>query len=103
LLRFELGGKIIYASYSERNGGVLERAKELKNVVRTVKGGEPNWIGQVWHTNCLQKQVIEGKIEGRIEGTGRRGRRRSQPRNNPKENRKYRKLRGSTSCHSVEN
>jgi hypothetical protein len=86
-----------------RNGGLLERAKEERNILSTVKGRKDNWIGHVWHTNCLQKQFIEGMIEGRLEGTGRRGRRRKQLQDDPKENREYRKLRGSTSSHSLEN
>jgi hypothetical protein len=33
-----------------------------------------NWIGHSLHSNCLLRQVIEGKIKGGIEVTGRRGR-----------------------------
>jgi len=47
--------------------------------------------------------VIERKIEGRIGGTGRRGRRGKQLLDDPKEKGEYRKLRGSTRSHSVEN
>jgi len=36
------------------------------------------WIGHIFHTNCLLQQVIERKIEGRIYMMGRRGRRHKQ-------------------------
>jgi hypothetical protein len=42
---------------------------------RKLKRKKTNWIGHVWHRNCLLTHVIEGKIEGRLEGTERRGRR----------------------------
>jgi hypothetical protein len=35
-----------------------------------------NWIGHILRRNCIQQQLIEGKIKGGIEVTGRRGRRR---------------------------
>jgi hypothetical protein len=35
-----------------------------------------NWIGHILRSNCLIKQVIEGKIEGRMEVTEGRGRKR---------------------------
>jgi len=37
-----------------------------------------NLIGQILHSNCILKHVIEGKIEGRMKMTGRQGRRRKQ-------------------------
>ena len=59
-----------------RNGEVLQRVKEKRNIVQTIKGKKANWIGHILRRNCLVKHVIEGKTEGRIEVMGRRGRRR---------------------------
>jgi hypothetical protein len=36
----------------------------------TSKGRKTNWIGHIWHRNCLLKHVTEGKT-GRIKVTGR--------------------------------
>ena len=82
---------------------VLQRAKEERNMLRTIKIRTANWIGHIWHRNCLLKHVIEGKIGGRMEGTGRRGRRRKKLLHDTKGKGEYRKLRGSTRSHSVEN
>jgi hypothetical protein len=48
-----------------------------------------NWIGQILCRNCLQRQVIEGKIKGGIEVTERRGRRRRKLLDDLKERRGY--------------
>jgi hypothetical protein len=61
-----------------RNEDVLQRVKEEKYVLHTVNGRKANWIGHILHRNCLQKNVIEGKIGGIIEVTGRRKRRHKQ-------------------------
>jgi hypothetical protein len=53
-----------------RNEEVLQRVKEERNIVHTIKR-MPNWSGHILHRNCLLKQVIEGKIDGRIEVMGR--------------------------------
>jgi hypothetical protein len=54
-----------------RNEEVLHRVKEERNILRTIKRRQANWIGHILRRNCLLKQVIEGKLEGRIEITGR--------------------------------
>jgi hypothetical protein len=36
------------------------------------KKGKAYWIGHIMPRNCIQKQVIKGKIEGKMEVTGRR-------------------------------
>jgi len=46
--------------------------------LHAIKKRSANWIGQILHSNCILKHVIEGKIEERIEMTGRQGRRRKQ-------------------------
>jgi hypothetical protein len=61
-----------------RNGEVLPRVKEERNILQTIKRRKANWIGHILRRNCLLKYVIEGKLQGRIEMTGRRVRRRKQ-------------------------
>jgi hypothetical protein len=75
-----------------RDEEVLQRIKEERNIVHTIKRRKANWIGHILRRNCLLKHVIEGKIEGRIEVTGRRGIRRKQLLDDPKETRGYWKL-----------
>jgi hypothetical protein len=58
-----------------RNEKLLHRAKEDRNILRTIKRRMANWIGHILRRNCLLKHFIEEKIEGRIEVTRRRGRR----------------------------
>jgi hypothetical protein len=59
-----------------RNEEVLLRVKEQRNILHEIRKQKANWIGQIWHGNCLLQRVIEGKIKGEIEVTGRRRRRR---------------------------
>jgi hypothetical protein len=65
-----------------RNGEVLHRVKEERNIVHTIKRRKVNWTG-----HCFLKHVIEGKIEGKIEMTGRGVRRRKMPLHDLKEKR----------------
>jgi len=57
--------------YNLRNEEVLQTDKDGRNIVQTVKRRKANWIGHILRWNCLQKQVIGGKIKGRIEMKGR--------------------------------
>jgi hypothetical protein len=75
-----------------RNGEVLHRVKEERNIVHTIKRRKANWIGHILRRNCLLKHVTEGNLEGRIEMTGRRGRRRKQILDDLKEKKIYWKL-----------
>jgi hypothetical protein len=75
-----------------RNEEVLQRVKEERNILHTIKRRKANWIGHILHRNCLLKHVIEGKLEGRIEMMGRRGRRHKQLLDDLKEKRIYWKL-----------
>jgi len=75
-----------------RNEEVLQRVKEERNIMQTIRRRKTNWIGHILRRNCLLKHVIERKIEGMKEVTGRRGRRRKQLRNERKEKRGYWKL-----------
>ena len=53
---------------------LLQRVKEGKNILHTIKHKNVNLIGHMLCKKCLVRHVIEGKIKG----TGRRGRRRKQ-------------------------
>jgi hypothetical protein len=46
---------------------VLYRLKQVSYILLTIKRRKANWIGHIWHRNCLLEHVIEGKIEGGIE------------------------------------
>jgi hypothetical protein len=46
----------------------LNRVKEERNILRTVKWRKANWIGQILCRNCLLQHVTEVMIRG----TGRR-------------------------------
>jgi hypothetical protein len=50
-----------------RNEEVLQRVKEERNIVHTIKRRKADWIGHILCRNCFLKHVIEGKLEGRIE------------------------------------
>ena len=64
---------------------VLHAVKEKKNVLRTVKSRNTNWIGHILRGNCILKHVIEG----RMEGTRRRRRRHLQLLDDLKVKRRY--------------
>jgi hypothetical protein len=72
-----------------RSGEVIHRVKEDRNVLHTIKRREASWIGYILRSNCLLKQVTEGKIEKRIKAMQRRGRRRKQLLDDHKERRDY--------------
>ena len=54
-----------------RNEEVLERVKEGRNILQTIKRRTANWIAYILHWNYLLQHVIKGKIDGRVEVTGR--------------------------------
>ena len=72
-----------------RNGEVLLRVKEQRNIIHEVSKRKDNWIGHILCRNCLLQRVIEGKITGGIEVRGRRGRRRRKLLEDLKERREY--------------
>jgi hypothetical protein len=49
---------------------VLQKDKEERNVLQTIKRKKTNSIGHIFTRNCLLKLVIEGKIKRRVEVTG---------------------------------
>jgi hypothetical protein len=61
----------------EKRSVIYRVKKKKKNIVHTVNRRNANWIGHIWHRNCLITDVTEGKMAGRIEVTG-TGRRRKQ-------------------------
>jgi hypothetical protein len=71
---------------------VLNRSKEERNILRTIKRRKPNRFGHILRRNCFLKHDIEGKLEGGINVTGRGGRRRKQLLDELDESRGYRKL-----------
>jgi hypothetical protein len=42
-----------------RNEDVLQRVKEERNIVHTIKRKKANWIGHILRRKCLLKHVIE--------------------------------------------
>jgi hypothetical protein len=77
-------------SWADRvnNEAVLHRVKEERNILHTIRQTKANWIGNIYHRNCLLSHINEGKIRG----TRRRGRRRKQLLGDLKEARRYWKL-----------
>jgi hypothetical protein len=53
-----------------RNGEVLHRVKEEKNILNTVNRRKVNWISHFLRRNFILKHITEGKIEGRTGGIG---------------------------------
>jgi hypothetical protein len=49
--------KISWADHV-RNGEVLLRVKEQRNVLHEIRKREANWIGNILCRNCLLRQVI---------------------------------------------
>jgi len=83
-------------TYRVKNRGVLHRVKEERNILRTIKWKNLNWIGHILRWNCVLKDVVERKVELNTEGTWRQGRRRKQLLDGFKETIKYWSLRETT-------
>jgi hypothetical protein len=58
-----------------RNAEVLQRVKEERNILQTVRIKKDNWNCHTLRKNFPLKHPIKGKIEERIEVTERRRRR----------------------------
>jgi hypothetical protein len=54
-----------------RNEEVLQKDKEERNVLQTIKRRKVKWIGHTLQRDCLLKHVIESKIGERMKVTGR--------------------------------
>ena len=52
---------------------LLQRVKEEKNILQTIKRRKADWVGHILCRNCRPRHGIERKIEGMIEVMGRRG------------------------------
>jgi len=61
-----------------RNEEVLQRVKEDRNILHTVKRRNAKKTGHISCRNRPLKHIIEGSLEGRINVIGRRTRRRKQ-------------------------
>jgi hypothetical protein len=75
-----------------RTEEMLQRVKEQKTILPTVKIKKANWIGDILRRNCLLKHFIEGKIKRTVEVTGKRRRRREQLLDDLAEKREHWKL-----------
>jgi hypothetical protein len=77
-------------SWTDRvnNEAVLQRVKEERDILHTIRRRKANWIGHTLCRNCHLSHIIEEKIIG----TRRRGRRRKQLLDDLKEARRYWKL-----------
>jgi hypothetical protein len=72
-----------------RNGEVLLRVNEQRNILHEIRKRKANWIGHILRRNCLLQRVIERKVKGGIEVTGRLGRRRRKLLDDLKDRRGY--------------
>jgi hypothetical protein len=76
---------------------------ESRSRLHEIRKRKANWIGHILRTNCLLRQVIEGKIKEGIEVIGRRGIRRSKLLNDIKiKERILKSERGSSRSHCVD-
>jgi hypothetical protein len=58
-------------SWTNRVGNeVLNRVKEKRNILCTIKRRNTDWIGHNLRRNCLLKHVIEGKLRGKDRNDG---------------------------------
>jgi hypothetical protein len=48
-----------------RNEKILQRVKEERNILHTIKRMKADWIGHILCRNCLLEHVIEGKMGGK--------------------------------------
>jgi hypothetical protein len=48
---------------------VLQKVKEEKNSLHTIKRWKAKWIGNILCRNCLLKHAVEEKVECRMEVT----------------------------------
>jgi hypothetical protein len=81
-----------------RNKDMLLRVNEQRNVLHEIRNGR---LTGILRTNCLLKQVIEGKIKGEMEVTRKRGRRRKKLLDDLKVRRGYSYLKEEALDHTV--
>ena len=77
-----------------------KQTQEDRNILHEIKM-KANWNGHILRRNCLQKQVIQGKIQGGKEETGRRGRRSKHLLDDFKQKTGYCKLKEKTLHHTL--
>jgi len=49
-----------------RKEEVLQKVKEERNILQTMKRRKANWIGHILRRNCLLKHVIERKDRNKV-------------------------------------
>jgi hypothetical protein len=54
-----------------RNEELVQRVKEVRNNLQTIKRRKAEGISHIWHINCRLRHVFGRKIEGMAEVTGR--------------------------------
>ena len=57
----------IWWNYRLRYKSVVQRVKEERNILQTIKRRKANWIGNFSRGNCILKHVIKGNTEERVE------------------------------------
>ena len=45
---------------------MLQRIRDERDFLHTIKRKKANWIGHILRRNCLLKHVIDGNIVGKI-------------------------------------
>ena len=55
------GVEIIWTNHMRNE--VLQRVKEERNILQTIKWRKSNWIGHIFCRNCLLNHIIAGKME----------------------------------------
>jgi hypothetical protein len=83
-------------TYCVKNGEVLLRVNEERNILCTITRRKANWVGHTLRRDCLLKHVTEGKIEGT---RGRERGRRKQLLDGLKESRRYWNLKAGAPAH----
>ena len=46
-----------------KNEEILQRGKEKRNILHTMKRRKAKWIGHILRRNCLLRHATEGKIK----------------------------------------
>jgi hypothetical protein len=69
---FEMCWRMMEISWTEHlRNVVLQKVKEERNIIETIKRRKANRIGHILRRNCRLIHIIDGKIQQRKKGTGR--------------------------------
>src|SRR6218665_1393317 len=47
------------------NEQVLKKVEEKRSLIDIIRTRQKNWIGHILRGNCLQREIIEGRMEGK--------------------------------------